>query len=208
MRIETKIKLLNKIKNSLSFEKFNNQLAIIILNLIIHGISLVIRFIFIFVLPKNSSIVIFGLYSIAVAIESVTIYISGFEVHTFIARRYALRPNISRLRVLMANHKKILLISSIVAGIVTFLLAQFLNFSESIFDVLLLVSIVISGSYIQEIGRYLILTKKTITATFMHFLRTSAWQPLILVFSLTKSEDITLRSILFRINFWGMEAWV
>jgi O-antigen/teichoic acid export membrane protein len=161
----------------------------------VHLLGLGVRLGFILALVSYSSPTVIGLFGLISAIEIVTIYLAGFEFHTFVARRHARRPCLPRLKLLWCCHFRIVIPSVLVAPGVAWVGAELLGVGLSPSGVVLLATVVMSGTLLQEQGRYLVLMHKAERSVALHFMRTAAWQPLAIPF-LTPDES-TITSILW-----------
>ncbi len=136
-----------------------------------------------------------GLYGLAVAMESVAIYMAGLEFHTFTSRRFARSASQQRLKVLMRVHRRLLTFTAPLATLLGLLAAHILNFTTDTLSLLYLGILLFSGTIMQEISRYLILNRQPVHSIFIGFLRTAAWQPI--AFFFLHSNENVLRDILF-----------
>ena len=166
----------------------------------LHGIGLGLRLLFMLVTLQLSGAKLLGEYGLLVSIELVTIYLAGFEFHSFTTRRYARRPCPSNLRLALASHGRMLMISAplavTAAAVATWAFA--LNLSK--IELLLFLFIVFSGSVVQEANRFIVMTKNPIYAIATAFVRTAAWQPASLLFL---DDANALKWILI---WWGAAA--
>ena len=166
-----------------------------IVSLAIHGGGLAIRLAFMLVLLRYSSPEVMGLYGLAVSLESVSIYLAGLEFHTFTARRFARNSNPIRFKVLMRVHRQLLIFTTPLSAVIGVVAAICLNFSTDLWTLIPLGIVLSSGTVMQELSRYLNLVKKPINSIFINFLRSAAWQPLVLFF-LADTEHL-IRCILW-----------
>ena len=166
----------------------------------LHGTGLGVRLLFMLAILQLSGAKLLGEYGLLVSIELVTIYLAGFEFHSFTTRRYARRPIPYNLRLALASHGRVLMISAplavTAAAVATWAFA--LNLSKM--ELLLFLFIVFSGSIVQEANRFIVMTKSPVYAIATTFVRTAAWQPATFLFI----DDATaLKWILI---WWGTAA--
>ncbi len=160
----------------------------------LHGSGLLLKLAFMLFLIKNAEPEILGYYTLAVALESICIYFSGFEFHTFTSRRYLKNPTIRRLRLLIFVHKKIVYISSLMAVAGTIIFNKIFSLTDYGWHLFLMSLIVVFGVVIQEIGRYLVITDKSFYSVLLGFIRTAAWQPVAII--LTGTDSFAFGTIL------------
>lgn len=153
-----------------------------LLSMLIHGCGLAFRLSFTILLLRLSSSSVLGHYGLLVAIEVVVIYLAGFEFHTFTTRRYAYRPNPRMLRLCLASHRRMMLLSMPLAVILTLAALQFFRIDLPWHYSLAFALVVMSGVLAQELIRYLVLVDKAVHAVAITFLRGAAWQPLVVPF--------------------------
>ncbi|MDZ5632393.1 hypothetical protein [Janthinobacterium sp. GMG1] len=166
-----------------------------IFSMAIHGGGLAIRLGFMLLLLRYASPAIMGLYGLAVAMESVAIYLAGLEFHTFTSRRFARSASQRRLKVLMRVHRRLLAFTAPLATVLGLFAAHILNFTTDTLSLLYLGILLFSGTIMQELSRYLILNRQPVHSIFIGFLRTAAWQPI--AFFFLHSNEHVLRDILF-----------
>ena len=166
-----------------------------ILSTAVHGSGLALRLGFLLALVHFTSPAVVGLYGLAVAIETVAVYLAGLEFHTFTARRYAPKPSPRRLRLLIHVHCRLLSFTAPLTGLVGVVAASVLNLTSDAASLAALAALLISGAVAQEFGRYLVLAQRPVQSVVMGFLRASAWQPATL--PLLSNDVDTLRSLLW-----------
>lgn len=123
-----------------------------------------------------------GQYGLLVAIELVVIYLAGLEFHTFTTRRYARRPSLRRLRQCAASHRHMLRFCAPLASTGALTAAWAFGLELTPIQQLSFALVVASGSVAQEVGRFMVLVNKPVAAVVMAFVRTAAWQPLVVPF--------------------------
>lgn len=156
----------------------------------IHGSGLVFRLAFTILLLRLSSSSVLGHYGLLVAIEVVVIYLAGFEFHTFTTRRYAHSPRSRMLRLCLAAHRRMMLVSIPCAGLLTLAALQFFRIELPLGYSLAFALVVMSGVVAQELIRYLVLVDKSVHAVLVIFFRGAAWQPLVVPFIDPQADTI------------------
>ena len=144
---------------------------------VVHGSGLVVKLVFILALLRMSSASVIGNYGLMAAIDLVVIYVAGLEFHTFTARRYALRPTATRLRMCVACHLWLLRGAAPLAAILAVIVAWALNVQLGGPGLLALAVIAGSGAIAQEVMRLMILSGQPVHSVTLGFLRTTGWQP-------------------------------
>ena len=177
----------------------------------IHGGGLAIRLSFMLVLLRYSTPTVMGLYSVAVAMEAISIYASGLEFHTFTARRYARSATDRRLKILISVHRRLLAFTVPLSACFAVLVGILLDFSHDFWTLIPLALVISSGTVMQELCRYLNLNRQPIQSIFINFLRSAAWQP-VTFFFLADSHNL-IRYILwlwalFSLSGVFLGAWV
>ncbi|WP_420472432.1 lipopolysaccharide biosynthesis protein [Brevundimonas sp. FT23042] len=122
-----------------------------------------------------------GVYGVLTAIELVAIYLSGFEFHTFTTRRYARRPSLAALGRCLACHRKMLLVSTPLAIVGASAATVFLGLHLTWIELVAFMVVVATGTAVQEIVRFIVLTRRPIMSVVVSFIRTASWQPLVLI---------------------------
>lgn len=152
------------------------------MSMALHGAGLGIRLLFMLAILQLSGAKLLGEYGLLVSIELVTVYLAGFEFHSFTTRRYARRPIPSNLRLALASHGRMLIISAplAVTAAASATWAFALNLSKM--ELLMFLFIVFSGSVVQEANRFIVMTKNPVYAIATAFVRTAAWQPVTFLF--------------------------
>lgn len=169
---------------------------------LVHSSGLAIRLGFMLGLAHWTSPEVIGLYGLTVSIEAVVVYLAGLEFHTFTARRFAKTGELTKLRMVVSAHRKLLWFSAPLAAVVGVLAAIIFSLTND-WLVLVLVGILLaSGVVAQELGRYLNLARKPVNSVFLSVLRASAWQPfaLIAIAANTNKTD----NLLSMLVFWAL----
>lgn len=169
----------------------------------IQGTSLLAKLLFLLALARNSNTKVIGAYGLAVSIESLSIYLAGFEFHTFTARRYGRHRGTTTAESITAANIYAGWFFAILAFLISALLSTLFRLSEFPSTIILL-SLSISFSTVsQEIGRYLILKERPAASLLVGFCRTSLWQIAVLPFI---ENDILMPQRLFIFWFLGASA--
>lgn len=166
-----------------------NILSVGLTSSIVHAIGLMIRMGFILGLVHLTSTDLVGLYALAVSIENVVVYIAGMEFHTFTSRRFAKTGAIGKLRILVSSHCRQLFVAVPVAAVSAILIAKVFSLTDDLTTLILLALLLVTSILGQELGRYLVITRRPTQSVVMSFLRTAAWQPVALLFINSDSSE-------------------
>jgi len=147
----------------------------------IHGFGLAIRLGFMFVVLALSGPALLGKYGVLVSIELVAIYLAGFEFHTFTTRRYSRRPSAGMLARCLACHRKMLLISTPLAVLGALVATRTLGLNLGWIELTAFAVVVATGTAVQEIVRFIVITRKPLMSVTVQFIRNAAWQPFALL---------------------------
>lgn len=147
----------------------------------IHGFGLAIRLGFMFAVLAWSGPALLGKYGVLVSIELVAIYLAGFEFHTFTTRRYSRRPSAGMLALCLACHRKMLLISTPLAVVGALVATRALGLNLGWIELAAFAVVVATGTAVQEIVRFIVITRKPLMSVAVQFLRNAGWQPVALL---------------------------
>ncbi|GAB3459667.1 hypothetical protein GCM10027321_17930 [Massilia terrae] len=142
---------------------------------ILHMAGLGIRFIFLLFLVKHDLPAVLGLYSIVSTIETIGVYVFGFEMHTFTGRRYARNPSRSRLAVLQRTHAHLLKLTLPMIVVVVPVVMWLLSVASEVVAVGAAVVIVAAAAILQETTRMTVLLNKPHASVQLTFFRSYAW---------------------------------
>jgi len=177
----------------------------------IHGLGLALRLLFMMVLVRESTPAVLGMFGLLTAIDLIVIYAAGFELHTFSTRRYARHPTPSQLRICFALHTRVFRFATPLAALVAMAAAWLFDVNLDVTSYLCFGLVVATGTVVQELSRYLVLTAKPIRSIVTSFLRTAGWMPFALLF--IGNEQQTMRNITVAwaiastlAALWGMHA--
>jgi len=177
----------------------------------VHGLGLAIRLLFVMVLVRQSSPAVLGYVGLLIAIEMISIYFAGFELHTFSTRRYARHACPSQLRICFGAHLRIFRFSAPLAALVAMGSAWVFDVELEALGFACFAVIAATGTVTQEVNRYLVLMHKPVRSVVMSFLRTAAWMPVVI--PLIGAEAESLRAILIAWMLasllamsWGLHA--
>lgn len=158
----------------------------------LHGSGLAIRLGFVFALLALSGAELLGRYGLLASIEVVAIYLAGFELHAFTTRRYARRPQLAQVRICLAAHRRLFLISVPLAMAGAYLATLLLDLNLDALELGAFLLVIATGVIAQDLLRYITILKGTMRSATIGFIRTAAWQPIALALASTVAP---LRSI-------------
>jgi O-antigen/teichoic acid export membrane protein len=156
----------------------------------IHLLGMGVRMGFMLALASITSTEVVGIYALAGAIESVVIYLAGFELHAFTARRYARSPSPGKLRILAKCHQVMLCVSIPFSVAITLALASWLKLGADPWVVGGLVVVIAAGMVSQETNRFLLLTRRPLHSAVSAFVRNALWQPVVVVILYLRPADV------------------
>ncbi|MBK8817495.1 MAG: oligosaccharide flippase family protein [Methylococcaceae bacterium] len=171
----------------------------------IHVVGLGFRFLFLSTLMRISTPQLIGLYSVAASIEAISVYLVGFEFHTFTSRRYAKSPSYYKLRLIANCHARLFFLTIPLSSVTTCVFMLTLNMTTDIWIALCTVLIVICAVVSQETVRLLILTRQPIHSVCLAFIRTAVWQPFA-VFILGSEQFLGVKHFFWIEHLLGTET--
>lgn len=151
----------------------------------VHGVGLAIRLAFMFAVLQFSGAELLGRFGLLASIEVVVIYLAGFEFHAFSTRRYARHPGPLGLRIALACHRRLLLVSAPIAVVSALTATLAFKLQLTILELALFAAIVAGGSIAQEMTRFIVMANGAVPAAAMGFIRSALWQPVALLFLAT-----------------------
>lgn len=144
-----------------------------------------IRLAFMFAVLQLSGAGLLGRFGLLTAIEVVVIYLSGFEFHAFSTRRYAKRPGRIGLRIALACHRRMLMVSAPIAIGAAVAATLAFRLQLTAVELALFATVVAGGTVAQEMTRFAVMAGGAVPAAAIGFVRSAAWQPLTAFFLMT-----------------------
>ena len=160
----------------------------------IQGFGLAVRLVFVMALAKMASPATLGHFGLLTAIELITIYAAGFELHTFTTRRYARHLCPTQLRICFAAHTWMLRFTAALAALIAAGMAWVFGVGLDATGYACFGVVAATGTVTQETSRYLVQMGKPIRSIVLFFLRTTGWMPFALFF--IGPQDNSVRNIL------------
>tara|TARA_R110000868_G_scaffold150063_3_gene372969 strand:+ start:29884 stop:31113 length:1230 start_codon:yes stop_codon:yes gene_type:complete len=171
-----------------------------ILNIVLRGITIVLKFVLSIIVIKKISIEEYGTYGLFQSTVIILTFIVGFDFYSYSSREI-LSKGIETFNYYFKNQ----LIFHLVTYLIILPLSYFL-FYWKIVDfkyVYLFILILLSEHISQEVYRMLIVIKKTVAATFVLFIRSGIWVVLLYLFWELNIMEANLKSILV---LWSVGA--
>lgn len=165
--------------------------------LLIRSIVLVTKFVFIFYLAKITSPENIGAFGLLQASSIIFTYVAGFQINTYISRKIAGNDfNIQGLEI--SQH----LIWAFILGLVFAPIAMYMLLSvigDTSISMILVMVVFILEIVLQEIGRYLLIIFKPISANIFEMIRGVAWIPIFIIWTVMTNMEFSFNSMLI---FW------
>lgn len=154
------------------------------------------KFAFIVVLAKYTDTSTVGIYALLVTIVSITIYMSGLELHTFTGRELASEGGGRRGGVHIQNHLTTVVVAYVITLPIVWVFTVWLDIDGK-FAFPLLSAIILFEIFGQELGRYLLMLSRPIASNVLQFLRGAAWMPIPITLFLVQDSTGAIEKVLW-----------
>lgn len=166
------------------------------LNLVLRGLTILLKFILTLILVKNLSVSDYGQFSLIQSTIIILTFVVGVDYYNY-SHREILKSNLKNLNVYVSQQLYVYIFTYIFLIPILYVLIRLLDFGEDLFFVILF--LVVCEHLSQELYRILIILNKTLNATVILFIRSGFW---VFILWLFKSFDLINLNLSQVLIFW------
>lgn len=134
------------------------------------------KFVFMVALARMTSPATVGVYTLAVTVSTILVYVVGAEIHTYTTREIVGLDSDSARATHVQNHFRFVLAGYLVSLPMAWSALWWLQIDTQM-SFMLFAVVLIGEILCQELGRYLLALSQPIASNFLQVLRAAAWMP-------------------------------
>lgn len=166
------------------------------INLVLRGLTILLKFILTLILVKSLSVSDYGQFSLIQSTIIILTFVVGVDYYNY-SHREILKSNLKNLNVYVSQQLYVYIFTYLFLIPILYVLIRFLDFGEDLFYVIFF--LVVCEHLSQELYRILIILNKTLNATMILFLRSGFW---VFVLWLVESFDLIKLNLSQVLIFW------